>query len=358
MKKHQMKWKKRILTVAGLFTVILAVIFFGCMRLFSVKNQENSALPASNSQEVLQNGVNLSEKMKPLLLGFSQIGAESAWRNCNTLSIQNAAKEAGVQLLFENAEQKQENQIKAIRSFIAYQVDVIAFVPIVATGWENVLREAKDAGIPVLVTDRKIKTEDISLYAGFIGTDSEQEGRNAALFLRDYFSGDNKKKKIRIVEISGTEGSSVAIGRSYGFRQEFEGYPEFSIEFSRSGDFLRSKGYEIMRYILENSIHFDAIFSHNDGMTLGAIQVMKEWGIKPGIDVAIVSIDAEQAAIDALRLGEINCVIECNPKTGSLIVELARRLAQGQEIPPFIHVEEQVFRQGDPSLVSLPPRGY
>lgn len=353
-----MKWKEWVLALVGFLTLICGIVFFGCTRSTSSNRLETSALKTSFSEVVLNKDHKLSVTQKQLILGFSQIGAESAWRNCNTRSIQNAAKEAGVQLLFENAEQKQENQIKAIRSFIAYQVDVIAFVPIVATGWENVLREAKEAGIPVLVTDRKIETDDINLYAGFIGTDSEQEGRNSALFLRDFFASTSEKKNIRIVEISGTEGSSVAIGRANGFRQELADHPEFSIVFSRSGDFLRSKGYEIMQSILESSIPFDAVFSHNDGMTLGILEAMKEWRLKPGVDAVIVTIDAEQAAIDALRLGEVNCVIECNPKTGPLIMDLSLRLARGEAIPPFIHVEEQVFRQGDPILDSLPPRGY
>ena len=155
-----------------------------------------------------------------IILGFSQIGAESAWRTCNTRSIQQAAEESGIQLLFANAEQKQENQIKAMRSFIAYQVDVIAFVPIVADGWDNILQEARDAGIPVLVTDRKIVTEDRNLYAGFIGTDSEQEGREAGLFLLKKFpKAAADSRTIKIIEISGTEGSSVAIGRAAGFRE-------------------------------------------------------------------------------------------------------------------------------------------
>jgi simple sugar transport system substrate-binding protein len=141
------------------------------------------------------------DQSRGIIFGFSQIGAESAWRICNTRSVQEAAADAGIQLLCSNAEQKQENQIKAIRSFIAYQVDVIAFVPIVADGWDNVLQEAKDAGIPVLVTDRKINIRDESLYAGFIGTDSVEEGRNAGRFLLEKFQDRLQgADPIRIVE--------------------------------------------------------------------------------------------------------------------------------------------------------------
>lgn len=290
-----------------------------------------------------------------VILGFSQIGAESAWRTYNTKSIKEAAEKAGIQLLFENAEQKQDLQIKAIRSFIVYQVDVIAFVPNVADGWDNVLREAKEAGIPVLVTDRKINTSDQSLYAGFIGTDSIREGREAGLFLQEKFPG--RKKPVRIVEISGTIGASCVDGRAEGFRQIIDGDPSFEIVYSETGDFLRSRGYEIMHRILDNVADIDVLYSHNDGMTLGAIDAMKERGIDPGKDIVIVSIDAEQAAIDALRRGEINCVIECNPRTGPVIMELAEKLAAGEPIPRLIHVEEQVFTEWD-DLSDIPPRGY
>jgi simple sugar transport system substrate-binding protein len=293
-----------------------------------------------------------------IILGFSQIGAESAWRNCNTRSVQEAAAEAGIQLLFSNAEQKQENQIKAIRSFIAYQVDVIAFVPIIADGWDNVLQEAKDAGIPVLVTDRKINIQDESLYAGFIGTDSLWEGREAAKFLLKKFKNrPASAPPIRIVELSGTVGSSPATGRARGFREVLEPYPQFQIVYSESGDFLRSKGYELMQAILRTRPGIDVIFSHNDGMTLGALDAIRERGLKPGTDIVIVTIDAEQAAIDALDRGEVNCVVECNPKQGPYIMRLAKQLARGDPIARLLHVDEAVFYEGE-DLSALPPRGY
>ncbi len=297
-----------------------------------------------------------------IIVGFSQIGAESAWRTCNTRSVQDAAAEQGVQLVYANAEQKQENQIKALRSFIAYQVDVIAFVPIVTDGWDNVLQEARDAGIPVLVTDRKIDVEDQSLYAGFIGTDSLKEGRNAGLFVLDKFKNKSEsftetQKYINIVELFGTEGSSVALGRAEGFREVLKTHPEFRIIYSKSGDFLRSKGYELAVEFLEKYEDIDVIFSHNDGMTLGAIEAMEEKGILPGTDIVIVTIDAQQAAIDALRDGKVNCVIECNPKTGPEIIKLSERLAAGENIPRLQYVHEEVFYETD-DLSLIEPRGY
>ncbi|GHV85156.1 LacI family transcriptional regulator [Spirochaetia bacterium] len=311
-----------------------------------------------------------------IILGFSQIGAESAWRNCNTRSVQEAAEQAGIQLVFFNAEQKQENQIKAIRSFIAYQVDVIAFVPIVSEGWENVLEEARDAKIPVLICDREITLEDQSLYAGYLGTDSAEEGRNAARYLVRKFmdpppdppdssledsrgSGEvpSRTGPIRIVELRGTEGSSQAAKRAGGFKEVIGEYPEFRIIYSESGDFLRSKGYELMRAVLDEYEDVDVVYSHNDSMTLGAIDAMKERGIRPGTDIVIVTIDAEQAAINALKRGEVNCVVECNPKQGPDIMDLALRLARGESIPRISYMEEEVFTEWD-DLSTLPPRGY
>jgi simple sugar transport system substrate-binding protein len=312
------------------------------------------------------------QKSEGFILGFSQIGAESAWRNRNTRSVQEAAAEAGVQLLFFNAEQKQENQIKAIRSFIAYQVDVIAFVPIVSDGWEHILEEARDAGIPVLVCDREINIRDENLYAGYIGTNSVQEGRSAAEFLIGKFSPDDldeghadevRDRPVRIVELSGTVGSSTATKRAQGFREVLAEHhaerntPEFKIIHSASGDFLRSKGYELMCSILETYDDIDVVYSHNDGMTLGAIEAMKERDIRPGEDIVIVTIDAEQAAIDALGHGEINCVVECNPQQGPDIIQLAGHLVRRESIPRIAYMNEEVFTEDDdPSRIS--PRGY
>jgi simple sugar transport system substrate-binding protein len=301
---------------------------------------------------------------KGIILGFSQIRAESAWRICNTRSVQEAAAEAGVQLLFFNAEQKQENQIKAIRSFIAYQVDVIAFVPIVSDGWENVLEEAWEARIPVLICDREINIKNESLYAGYLGTNSFREGQSSAEYLLEKFIDpetgrllEDMENEVRIVELRGTEGSSPAIKRAQGFRDVLAAHPEFKIIHSASGDFLRSKGYELMCGILDDLQDIDVIFSHNDGMTLGAIDAMKERGIKPGEDMVIITIDAEQAAIDALRRGEVNCVAECNPKQGPDIMRLAARLARKEGIPRVIHMEEEVFTEWD-DLSDIAPRGY
>lgn len=290
-----------------------------------------------------------------VLLGFSQLGSESAWRLGNTKSIQEAAKRAGVRLMYENAEQKQEKQISAIRSFIAYQVDVIAFSPIVEDGWDNVLEEANQAGIPVLITDRRIKTADESLFVGFIGSDFYEEGRKAGQFLLQKMQG---AAHVNIVEISGTVDSTPMRERGAGFREVLEGDPRFTIVESVSGDFLRSKGKECMQGLLIRHSDINVLYSHNDGMTLGAIEAIEAAELVPGKDIVIVTVDGEQAAIDLLKAGKINCVVECTPLIGDKIMELAMKLAAGETIPRNTYSQEQVFTEFTPDLQALPPREY
>lgn len=292
-----------------------------------------------------------------LLLGFSQLGWESAWRLANTESIKSAAEKAGVSLMYENAEQKQEKQIKAIREFIAYQVDVIAFAPIVETGWDNVLQEAKDAGIPVLTTDRMIQTEDDSLWAAYVGSDFYQEGVSAGEFLLEKVRRENLGE-LNIVELSGTLGSSPMLKRAQGFRDVIAGNPNLHLIDSMSGDFFRPKGRECMQVLLDKHEKIDVIYSHNDAMALGAIEVLEEAGLVPGKDVIIISVDGEQAAIDLLKDGRINCVVECKPDIGEMIMDLAKELAAGREIPRATYSEEQVFTEFDENLDAIAPRGY
>ena len=329
--------KKRWISIAGLASILVASLFLlnGC-----VTATQGDAGAADQSQ---------------ILLGFSQLGSESAWRLGNTKSIQDAAKRAGIQLMYENAEQKQEKQIKAIRSFIAYRVDVIAFSPNVEDGWDNVLTEAKKAGIPVLITDRRINTADESLIVGFVGSDFDAEGRRAGQFLLQKMADADH---VNIVEISGTVDSTPMRQRGAGFRSVLEGDSRFTILESVSGDFLRSKGKECMEGLLARHSDIDVLFSHNDAMTLGAIEAIEEAGLQPGKDIVIVTVDGEQAAIDLLKQGKINCVVECTPLIGDKIMELTKKLAAGESIPRNTYSDERVFSEFDTDLDSLPPRGY
>ncbi|NLB89767.1 MAG: ABC transporter substrate-binding protein [Clostridiales bacterium] len=296
-------------------------------------------------------------KTETIVLGFSQLGSESAFRLGNSKSIQDAAEKAGIQLMFENAEQKQENQIKAIRSFIAYRVDVIAFAPIVEDGWRNVLQEAKDAGIPVLTTDRKINSQDEPLIAGFVGSDFYQQGKKAGEYLVQK-ANHMDVQLLNIVEITGTIDSTPMRQRYQGFQDITKHDQRFKIIDSTSGDFLRSKGKECMASFLQTYDHIDVLYSHNDAMTLGAIEAIEEKGLLPGKDIIIITVDGEQAAIDLLKEGKINCVIECTPMIGDIVMDLSKRLAAGETIDRHTYPPEVVFTEFDENLQSIAQRGY
>jgi len=294
---------------------------------------------------------------KPIVLGFSQLGDESTWRTQNSFSIKSAAKRYRIKIMFEDAMQDQANQIKALRSFIAYKVDVIAFSPLVETGWDTVLGEAKAAGIPVILVDRMIDTADKSLYACALCSDFNLEGRRAGEFLIKKYK--NAQGPINIVEIAGTKDSTPAIGRYGGFRKVLSAYPKFKVIFSEDGDFMASKGREIMQKVL--SLHapksINVLYSHNDDMTFGAIEVMREAGIQPGKDITIISVDATQRSIDYLKEGVINCVIECNPNTGSQVMELAQKVNGGEMVPKKTYIEETMFDEFG-AVDAIASRGY
>ena len=292
-----------------------------------------------------------------LLLGFSQIGAESAWRIGNTRDIQNSAEVYGVSLMLENANQSQENQIAAIRRFIAYKVDVIAFSPIVEDGWDNVLLEAKEAGIPVILVDRDIETEKEGLTTCLIGADFYNEGVMAAEYL--IRKADSLGlEHVNIVEITGTENSTPMRQRQAGFADTIEGDERMQILESIDGDFLKSRGAECMRYLLDTyGNDIDVIYSHNDEMTLGALPEIEKSGFVPGQDIIIISIDAGQEAIDVLKEGRINCVVECTPNLGNELMETALKLKNGEEVDAVIHPDERIFSD-EQDLSDIEPRGY
>lgn len=277
-----------------------------------------------------------------ITVGFSQIGAESAWRVANTESIQSEAeKRPNIKLIFSDAQQKQENQIKAIRNFIAQGVDIIAFSPVVETGFEAVLQEAKEAGIPVILTDRAVDVEDDSLWVTFMGSDFVEEGRRAARWLIE-----KGYTKVNIVELQGTVGSAPAIDRKNGFKEVIADHPEMVIIKSQSGNFTRSGGKEIMEAFLKtDGENIDVLFAHNDDMAIGAIQAIEEYGLVPGKDIIIVSIDAVRGAFEAMMEGKLNCTVECSPLLGPQLFDAVEALARGESLPKRIVTEEGVFPQ-------------
>jgi len=293
-----------------------------------------------------------------VVVGFSQLGSESGWRIGNTASMEQAAKDWGFGLMLDNANQRQEKQIAAIRSFISYQVDVIVFSPIVETGWDNVLREARQAGIPVILMDRMLNVDDDSLYTAYIGADFLAEGRRAGKYLQKKADAMGAQH-LNIVEITGTEDSTPMRDRQAGFRWAIEGDGRFTVLESVTGDFLRSKGEECMRYLLDKygPEGIDVVYSHNDEMTLGALKVLEAEGIRPGQDIILISVDAQQEAVDALKEGKINCIVECTPDLGNSVMEMVDALTKGKQVPKRNHPVERAFTEFD-DLNEIGPRGY
>src|SRR6266576_598748 len=282
---------------------------------------------------------------KKITLGFSQIGAESEWRTANTKSGKEAAEASGINLKFSDAQQKQENQIKAIRSFIAQKVDVIAFSPVVETGWEPVLREAKAARIPVILSDRNVDVKDDSLWVSFMGSDFVEEGRRAAKWLVAYAPVKDLAAEgdVNIVELQGTVGSAPAIDRKAGFEQVLKDHPNYKITRSQTGDFTRAKGKEVMEAFLKaEGNKINVLYSHNDDMAIGAIQAIEEAGLEPGKDILIISIDAVKGAFEAMIAGKLNVSVECSPLLGPQLMQAVKDLKAGKTLPKRIVTQESV----------------
>jgi simple sugar transport system substrate-binding protein len=287
-----------------------------------------------------------------LVVGFAQIGAESEWRTGNTASIKEAAEQFGVELQFSDAQQKQENQIKAIRVFIAQQVDVIGVSPVVENGWESVFQEAKDSGIPIILVDRRAAVSP-DLYVTYMGSDFLEEGKNAARVMVKLLNG-----KGRIVELVGTVGSAPANDRYKGFREILKDYPEMEIIASAPGDFTRAKGKEVMEALLKRyGKNIDALYAHNDDMAIGAIRAIEAYGLRPGQDIKIVSIDAIRDAFQAMIDGKLNATVECNPLLGRQFFELALKVANDEPVPKWIPSQESVYFP-DNAAELLPTRKY
>jgi len=281
------------------------------------------------------------EREQRVRVGFSQIGAESAWRTAETKSIIAEAKKRNIALKFSDAQQKQENQIKALRSFVAQKLDAIILAPVVETGWEPVLTEVKQAGIPVVLVDRGIKVSDESLYATLIASDFVEEGRMAGEWLAKHTGG-----KCNIVQLEGTPGSAPAIDRKKGFEEVIAKYPGMKIIKSQTGDFDRAKGKELMEaFIKAEGKNIQAVYAHNDDMAIGAIQALKAAGMKPGEEVVVVSIDGIRDAFQAMIDGELNATVECNPLLGPAAFDAVEKLLRGETLPKKIVVKDRLFTQ-------------
>ncbi len=290
---------------------------------------------------------------KKLKVGFAQTGAESAWRTANSESMKAEAAKRGIDLKFSDAQGKQENQIRAVRSFITQGVDAIVVAPIVETGWDPVLQEAKRAKIPVILTDRTIQTADESLYTCFIGSDFYLEGKMAADWLAKHIKG-----KGSIVELQGTPGSAPANERRRAFADGIKQYPDLKIIDSQSGNFERSGGKQVMEaFLKKHGKAINVVYAHNDDMALGAAQAIEEAGLKPGTDITLVSIDAIGEAVKAVAAGRLNCTVECNPLFGPKVYDTITKVLAGEQVPKKAYNQDQLFDATNAAKV-LPTRQY
>ncbi|UCG16222.1 MAG: ABC transporter substrate-binding protein [Phycisphaerales bacterium] len=320
-----------------LVTVLLAVLGFSN----AACRKERPEPPAEGSPD------EKASATKALTVGFSQVGAESAWRTAETKSIKSEAQRRGVNLKFSDAQGRQENQIKSIKNFIAQEVDVIVLAPVVETGWEPVLKEAKASGIPVILVDRGIEVSDDSLYATLIASDFVEEGRMAARWLVEMTGG-----KVNIVELQGTVGSAPAIDRKRGFAEISDQFPDMKIIKSQSGEFTRAKGKEVMEaFIKSEGGNIQAVYAHNDDMALGAIQALDDAGMNPGRGVLVISIDGVRGAFEAMVAGKLNATVECNPLFGPITFDTIDKLLAGDTVPKKIVNRDRLYDQSEAAQV-------
>jgi simple sugar transport system substrate-binding protein len=333
-----------------LYRVLLLTVVFALLFAAAGCSQPLIGTPAQPA--TITPGVKPKKTYQDLIVGYVQLGDESEWRSANTASVKEAAAQLGVELKFSNAQQKQENQIQAIRSLIAQQVDVIGVAPIVETGWDAVFHEAKDAGIPIILVDRRAAVPS-NLYVTLMGSDFLEEGRKAGRIMAELTDG-----QATIVELQGTSGSAPANDRYIGFRDILRDYPGMKIIASEDGNFTVAKGQEVMEDFLKKyGEDITAVYAHNDDMALGAIKAIEEYGLRPGVDIKIVSVDAARGAFDAMIAGKLNATVECNPLLGPRFLELALKVVNGESVPKWIPSQEGVFFPDNAAEI-LPTRKY
>ena len=327
--------------LALIMVLALCVAFTACTTGGTSEAPASSTDTPAASSEAPVDTESKDDSNGQLVVGFAQVGAESGWRDAETQSIKDEAAARGIDLKFADGQGEQANQIKAIRTFIQQKVDVIGLAPVVDTGWDAVLKEAKDAGIPVILLDRGVTVADESLYASFIGSDFIQEGKDAAIELSKLMDG-----KGNVVILEGTVGASAATDRQTGFKDEIEAnHKDITILESQTADFTRDTGKQVMETFLKSHSDIGGLYAHNDDMALGAIEAIKAEGKKPGEDIKIVSVDGVKAAFEAMVAGELNVTVECNPLLGPQFYDACQILKDGGTVEKWIKSDEGIYRQ-------------
>ena len=307
--------------------ILMALLFCGCAK------QSTSDEDASESDLIV--------------VGFSQVGAESEWRVTNTENMKaTLSEENGYELYFDDARNMQENQIRAIRNFIQQDVDYIVFSPRVETGWDSILQEARDAGIPVIVIDRDIKVKDRALFTAYIGSDFHEEGKKAVMWLEELLkSREMTQEHVNIVHIQGTIESSAQVGRTDALMSGVGRNPDWELVAQEPGDFTRAKAYEVMVEILKTTTDIDVVYCENDGEALGAIDAMEEAGLWCDAEngVIVISFDATRLGLEYCLQGKIALNVECNPLQGPYVDEIIKKLEAGEPIEKVKYIDEAQF---------------
>jgi galactofuranose transport system substrate-binding protein len=290
------------------------------------------------------------------VLGFSPIVSWGDWNGANAESVRKAAREANIELRLVDARHSQEKQVAALRAFVRQRVDVIAFSPVVETGWDVVLREVQSAGIPVILMDRAIEIVDASLYASLVGSDFVEEGRRAGRWLLEYTA--DMPGDIDIVELRGTVGSAPANDRKRGFSEIIAADARYRIIRSQSADFDLARAREITRGLLQlEGQRFRVVFAHSDSMALGAIEAIEAAGIKPGSDILVIAVEGSRKGLEAVVAGKMNVSVECSPLLGPQLIAVARDLVDGKPVPRRVLTRESVFTREN-AASELPNRAY
>ena len=344
---------KKVIALLLTLTMIMGLTACGSAET-KTETETSSTKTVTETEEPAPDTSSDNEK---LVVGFAQIGQESGWRDAETNDVQwYAARNTDtIELIFADAQQKQENQIKAIRNFIEMGVDVIVFPPVVETGWEAVLTECQEAGIPVILVDRGIDpSAGDELYTTMIASDHVWAGEQAAIVVSDLLGGAGK-----VVELEGTVGASAAVQRKQGFDEYIaNNCSDIEIIDSQTGDFTRAMGKEVMESFLKTYDDIDAVFCHNDDMALGAIEAIKEAGLKPGEDIKIVGVDGVKGAFEAILAGEMNCTVECTPILAEQIFETAWKLKNGETVDKWIMSADGIYTTDEVTEEVVAGRAY
>ena len=350
--------KKRFLSVA--LAAAVAMSATACTS--NPAESKTTAAPAETKAEETTAAEASSEGEKKeaaadgdlITVGYAQVGAESDWRTANTESFKSTfTEENGYKLIFDDAQQKQENQIKAIRSFIQQDVDYIVVAPVVETGWETVLEEAKEAGIPVILSDRQMQLSDDSLYEAWVGGNFVKEGETCGDWLADYLEKQGRAdEEINMVTIQGTIGASAQVGRTEGMENKLKEHSNWNMLDKQSGEFTQAKGQEVMESMLKQYDNINVVYCENDNEAFGAIDAIEAAGKTVGSDIAngeimVMSFDTTNAGLTDTLAGKITCDVECNPLHGPRAEELIKALEAGEEVQKLNYVDEEIFAADD-----------